>query len=406
MDDITAEDCSQSGPMVSKNRDDIQDPINPFIRQKTAEKNLLVDELNQVSEMMNQANLTNKEMLHVISDKLSNINESLNLRQRKLISILSNSSDPDEVKSEIQKIKNPDFKLRTILDFEKMIDQFFACGDQSMDFKLFSNEISICIDESNSQIEIIESENQKENELLKKRISLIEAELSDIKNNKIESISGFQDYFSRNYLGLLESLTPQLQEIKQEQSKNNGLVNEIDNKVRNLEKGLEIQTSQNLSRLGDFLALKEFTSKSIEKVILNAEKLANGLKDEVILISCKQRSQETYLMASLKALKGEFNILKQEWSTSPDKLNSMIDNKFKEAIKKLTQFIEKTLKKNNFKYLDLGSKINSLSDLGLTYFDDLESCGHEIFEIIKSEDEKYAFICNYYIGNLYEGIFN
>lgn len=413
MDLINSKDISLVDSLVSEDKFDLPDhekPLIPILQPKPTEKNLIINELNQVSEMMTEVNLANKEMFQVISEKLSRINESLNFRQRELISMLSNSPDQDEISLKIQKVKNPDFKLRTKSDFEKLMDQFFAGCDQSLDFKLFSQDIDgirMCLDQSNTVIDLIREENEKERKFIDKRISLIESELSDIKLKKIQPISNFQEYITRHYFGILENLPPQLLEMKQQQSKNNGLINEMDSKIRILKSGVENQKLQNLCQSENFLIFKETCSKSIEEVMSNAQELANKHKNDVKLILNRQESLVNDLMVAQQRLKSEFeqklNTLKKGLTNCPNILDSLIDEKLRdvnEKISDLTETVTSNYREFKIKGLDdfgLNEKTDILSSLSLENFHFFEHS--DIEEIIKSDDDRFVFICNFYLGN-------
>jgi negative regulator of replication initiation len=124
-----------------------------------------------------------EEMFQEICNKLSEITESLSIRQERLVSIASNLTSSENFTNEtLQSLGEIEIQLRGKAEFAKLLDQHFSKQGSIIDFTLFSQEFNrICefLRVSNELILKVQEQSSKES-LLKEdihiKISQIEKE--------------------------------------------------------------------------------------------------------------------------------------------------------------------------------------------------------------------------------------
>ena len=313
----------EMNPFLMRMKNELNLIIEKF-RKEMNEKNILLNEMGEIKHELIKMKQNSEDNYLNFEQKLLNINDILNSHENKLnnleseifqINHMNKKNDDSYLKNEVENIKNKVMNLDSTNEkyfkemtqnFQKIIDYKLDDMNKNIDFiKEENNTIKNDLAQNNIKIEMINTENNKQNE----RLNDVNSEFNNI-SNQINKIM----LNNNKMMNMINNL-----EI------NN---NEYQQRMKNL--------NEKISTLNENLEANNVDSKNLKENINSNSKIISEIEDNLNRLENEKNSLNNKIM--------EINIKLEYQEEKISKNNNIINNNQNEN--------------NNILYKDLSNQIS------------------------------------------------
>ena len=313
----------EMNPFLMRMKNELNLIIEKF-RKEMNDKNILLNEMGEIKHELVKMKQNSEDNYLNFEQKLLNINDILNSHENKLnnleseifqINHMNKKSDDSYLKNEVENIKNKVMNLDSTNEkyfkemtqnFQKIIDYKLDDMNKNIDFiKEENNTIKNDLAQNNIKIEMINTENNKQNE----RLNDVNSEFNNI-SNQINKIM----LNNNKMMNMINNL-----EI------NN---NEYQQRMKNL--------NEKISTLNENLEANNVDSKNLKENINSNSKIISEIEDNLNRLENEKNSLNNKIM--------EINIKLEYQEEKISKNNNIINNNQNEN--------------NNILYKDLSNQIS------------------------------------------------